>query len=64
MNCHTAQRRLLGSERPDEPPPEVEAHLAACGTCRAWQQRLAATPNAAGAAFGAGPRPAPPLRPG
>jgi hypothetical protein len=41
MNCDTAQRRLLGSERPDEPPPEVEAHLADCGACRAWQQRLA-----------------------
>jgi predicted anti-sigma-YlaC factor YlaD len=41
MNCDTAQRRLLGSERPDEPPAEVEAHLAACAACRTWQQRLA-----------------------
>jgi hypothetical protein len=41
MNCHTAQRRLLGSERPDEPSAEVEGHLAACAACRAWQQRLA-----------------------
>ncbi len=41
MNCDTAQRRLLGSERPDEPSAEVEVHLAACAACRAWQQRLA-----------------------
>lgn len=41
MNCHTAQRRLLSSERPDEPSAEVEAHLAACAACRSWQQRLA-----------------------
>jgi hypothetical protein len=40
MNCDTAQRRLLGSERPDEPSPEVEAHLADCAACRAWQQRF------------------------
>ncbi len=41
MNCQTAQRRLLGSDRPDEPSAEVEGHLAACASCRAWQQRLA-----------------------
>ena len=42
MKCDTAQRRLLAAERPDEPSGEVEAHLAACAACRAWQQRLAA----------------------
>jgi hypothetical protein len=40
MNCHTVQRRLLSSERPEGPSPDVEAHLAACAACRAWQQRL------------------------
>jgi hypothetical protein len=40
MNCTVIQRRLLGWERPDEPPPDVRAHLDGCGECRAVQRRL------------------------
>ncbi len=40
MNCELSQRRLLEALSPDEPPPEVAAHLADCAACRAWQQQL------------------------
>jgi hypothetical protein len=40
MNCTTIQRRLLGSERPDQPSGEVRQHLAECPACRAWQSQL------------------------
>jgi hypothetical protein len=40
MNCELLQRRLLNLERPDRPPAEVLAHLAACPSCREWQRRL------------------------
>lgn len=40
MNCELSQRRLLEALSPDEPPPEVEAHLADCPACRAWQRQL------------------------
>jgi hypothetical protein len=40
MNCSVLQRRLLELEKPDRPPPEVRAHLAACAGCRRWQRRL------------------------
>jgi hypothetical protein len=40
MNCTMIQRRLLGAERPDHPPPEVREHLAECAECRGVQQEL------------------------
>jgi hypothetical protein len=40
MNCTMIQRRLLGAERPDLPPPEVRAHLADCLDCRTVLQEL------------------------
>jgi hypothetical protein len=40
MNCVTIQRRLLGSERPDQPSAEVRDHLASCPACQDWQRRL------------------------
>jgi signal transduction histidine kinase len=40
MNCTLTQRRLLGSERPDQPPPDVQEHLLHCAACRAWLRRL------------------------
>lgn len=40
MNCTQFQRRLLGTETPDRPADEVEAHLVACPACRDWQRRL------------------------
>jgi hypothetical protein len=40
MNCTAIQRRLLASERPEQPPAEVKSHLAGCPVCRAWQQQL------------------------
>jgi hypothetical protein len=40
MNCEQYQRRLLGTESPDRPAPEVEAHLVRCAACREWQGRL------------------------
>jgi hypothetical protein len=40
MNCELSQRRLLEALSPEEPPPEVEAHLADCPACRAWQRQL------------------------
>jgi hypothetical protein len=43
MTCTTIQRRLLGAERPDQPPAEVREHLAGCAECREWQQRLIET---------------------
>ncbi len=39
-NCTIIQRRLLGCERPTEPPPEIRAHLDSCTECRAYHQRL------------------------
>lgn len=40
MNCTVLQRRLLAMERPDQPPAELQSHLAECAACRAWQHRL------------------------
>jgi len=40
MNCEQHQRRLLGTANPDDPPPDVAAHLAECPACRAWQRQL------------------------
>jgi hypothetical protein len=40
MNCEAVQKQLLGSERPGRPSAEASAHLAACGGCREWHQRL------------------------
>jgi hypothetical protein len=40
MNCTAIQRRLLASERPDQPPAEVKSHLAGCPVCRGWQRHL------------------------
>ena len=41
MNCDTARRQLLASERPTQPTDGVQAHLARCPACRALQRRLA-----------------------
>jgi hypothetical protein len=40
MKCVVIQRRLLGSERPDQPSADVREHLAGCLACRDWQRRL------------------------
>jgi hypothetical protein len=40
MNCKVIQRRLLGTESPDHPGAEVQAHLDQCAPCREWQSRL------------------------
>jgi hypothetical protein len=40
MNCTAIQRRLLASERPDQPPAELKGHLADCPVCRAWQRHV------------------------
>jgi hypothetical protein len=40
MNCEIVRRRLLGGERPDQPPSEVRLHLAGCPRCLAYQRRL------------------------
>ena len=40
MTCATTRQRLLGSERPDRPPADIQPHLAACPACREWQRRL------------------------
>src|SRR5262245_13228624 len=40
MNCELCQRLLGQTEAPDNPPPELAAHLAECLACRQWQQRL------------------------
>ncbi len=40
MNCTVIQRRLLAAERPEQPPAEIQNHLAQCPACRAWQRRL------------------------
>jgi hypothetical protein len=41
MNCIAVRRRLLASERPDQPPADLWPHLARCPACRACQRRLA-----------------------
>jgi hypothetical protein len=40
VNCTVIQRRLLAAERPEQPPAEIQSHLAQCASCRLWQQRL------------------------
>lgn len=40
MNCEMVQRRLLASEKPDQPPSELADHLATCGSCQDWHRRL------------------------
>jgi hypothetical protein len=40
MSCEVTQRRLLGSECPEQPTTEVKQHLARCPVCRALQRRL------------------------
>lgn len=40
MNCTVIQRRLLEAEQPEQPPVEIQSHLAECPACRAWQRRL------------------------
>lgn len=40
MNCTVIQRRLLAVERPEQPPAEIQGHLAQCPSCRLWQRRL------------------------
>jgi hypothetical protein len=40
VNCTVIQRRLLAAERPEQPPAEIQSHLAQCATCRLWQRRL------------------------
>jgi hypothetical protein len=40
MNCQAVQKVLLGSDRPDRPSAEASVHLARCGACREWLQRL------------------------
>jgi hypothetical protein len=41
MNCIAVRRRLLASERPDQPPANLWPHLSRCRACRACQRRLA-----------------------
>jgi hypothetical protein len=48
MTCASIRRRLLGVERPDQPPPELREHLAGCAECREWQQRLIETERGIG----------------
>lgn len=40
MNCTVIQRRLLSAEQPEQPPSDIQSHLAQCPSCRAWQRRL------------------------
>jgi hypothetical protein len=40
VNCTVIQRRLLAAERPEQPPDEIQGHLAQCPSCRLWQRRL------------------------
>ena len=40
MNCTVIQRRLLAAERLEQPPAEIQGHLAQCSSCRLWQRRL------------------------
>ncbi|HEY7328218.1 MAG TPA: hypothetical protein VH592_11285 [Gemmataceae bacterium] len=40
MNCTVIQRRLLAAEHPEQPPAEIQNHLAQCPSCRLWQRRL------------------------
>jgi hypothetical protein len=40
VNCTVIQRRLLEAEQPEQPPAEIQNHLAECPDCRAWQRRL------------------------
>jgi hypothetical protein len=40
MKCREIKYFLLGSENPDEPPADVQAHLAVCNVCQEWQNRL------------------------
>lgn len=40
MNCTVIQRRLLAAEHPEQPPAEIQSHLAQCPSCRLWQRRL------------------------
>jgi hypothetical protein len=40
MNCDRCQRRLLSAEDPVLPSLEVQAHLAGCPDCQAWQRQL------------------------
>jgi hypothetical protein len=43
VNCTVIQRRLLAAERPEQPPAEIQDHLAQCPSCRLWQRRLLQT---------------------
>ena len=40
MNCENIQHELLGSESPDRPTADIQAHLDGCPACRDWQHRL------------------------
>jgi hypothetical protein len=40
VNCTVIQRRLLAAEHPEQPPAEIQNHLAQCPSCRLWQRRL------------------------
>jgi hypothetical protein len=40
VNCTVIQRRLLAAEHPEQPPAEIQSHLAQCPSCRLWQRRL------------------------
>ncbi len=40
MKCREIKYFLLGSENPDLPPADIQAHLAVCTTCQEWQNRL------------------------
>ncbi len=40
MNCPQCRKRLLLTERPETPALKVQAHLAACEACRAFQRQL------------------------
>ncbi len=40
MKCREIKYFLLGSENPDQPPADVQAHLAVCTACQEWQNRL------------------------
>lgn len=39
MNCEHMQRRLLAGDGLDQPPVEVQSHLAACPACQEWQRQ-------------------------
>jgi hypothetical protein len=40
VNCTVLQRRLLSADQPEQPPADLQSHLAECPSCRAWQRRL------------------------